>query len=418
MTIHLILRYSQIHNLTTVKKIILGLLIIPFFWLQVQLETLASPQIVQVDRAPIAVLDRLFTAPSPDSDWFDPLFLEQIPLADIEMILEQIQQTLGTYQSVRETEDGYLMVFEKGSVPTQISLNEKGQIVYLFFQPPIGNRLSWDEIRQQLQEFSGEISFLVTQNGEAIAQLNRDRPLAVGSAFKLAVLAALHEEITKENLAWDKVVKLESQWQSLPSGMLQDWREGFPVTLHTLATLMISLSDNTATDALISRLGREKVEAFSEHNRPFLTTREAFILKNPENQGLLQQYRARDEEGKRAVLEAARSASLPTVNLFAGNPIAMDVEWFFTNQELCGLMEKVGDLPLMSVNPGIANPANWQQVSFKGGSEPGVLNFTTQLLDKMGNRYCLALTWNDDRPLDEVRLLTVYTSAIAALQDR
>ena len=403
------------------KKFFFGLFIIPFLWFPLPGLTIASPEIAQVrpeeNRTPIILLDRLFTESSPDAEWFAPLFLQQIPLADIEKILAQIQKTLGAYQTVREGEDGYLIVFEQGSVPAQISLNEEGQIVYLFFQPPIAKILSWEEIVRQLHEFSGAISFLATKDGETIAQLHDDRPLAVGSAFKLAVLAALQQEISEGRFAWDEVVKLKSQWHSLPTGMLQDWQEDFPITVHTLATLMISLSDNTATDALISLLGRETVEAFSERNRPFLTTQEAFILKNPENQRLLQQYRAGDEEEKRHVLAAARSASLPQVNIFAGNPVAVDVEWFFSSRELCELMTKVGDLPLMSVNPGIANPDRWQKVSFKGGSEPGVLNFTTQFINETGSRYCLALTWNDDRPLDEMRLLTVYSSAIAALEE-
>jgi beta-lactamase class A len=406
------------------KKLCLGFLIIPFLWFSLEPISLAAPEIVQIDPAndrtvndtPIAVLDRLFTESPLEPEWFAPLFLQQISSVDIERIIEQIQQTLGDYQTIREVEDGYLIVFEKGSVPTQISLNDEGKIIYLFFQPPVDNALSWEEIIQQLEEFSGEIGFLVTQDGKAIAQLNSDRPLAVGSAFKLAVLAALQQEINAENLAWDEAIELESRWQSLPSGILQDWQEGFPVTLHTLATLMISLSDNTATDVLISLLGREKIETFSQRNRPFLTTREFFVLKNPENQSILQQYREGNEEQKRQVLEAARSASLPNANIFAGNPIALDIEWFLTSRELCALMAEVGDLPLMSVNPGIANPADWQSVAFKGGSEPGVLNFTTQLVDKTGSRYCLALTWNDDRPLNEVRLLTIYSSAIAALQ--
>jgi hypothetical protein len=42
---------------------------------------------------------------------------------------------------------------------------------------------------------------------------------------------------------------------------------------------MISVSDNTAADALLSIAGRENVEKFAPRNRPFLSTREAFILK-------------------------------------------------------------------------------------------------------------------------------------------
>ena len=42
---------------------------------------------------------------------------------------------------------------------------------------------------------------------------------------------------------------------------MQDWPPGAAVTVETLATLMISVSDNTATDTLIRLVGRERVEA-------------------------------------------------------------------------------------------------------------------------------------------------------------
>ena len=71
----------------------------------------------------------------------------------------------------------------------------------------------------------------------------------------------LREEVEAGRRAWDEVVRLEEAWKSLPSGLLQGWPEGSPLTLHTLAALMISLSDNTATDALIALLGRERLEA-------------------------------------------------------------------------------------------------------------------------------------------------------------
>lgn len=69
---------------------------------------------------------------------------------------------------------------------------------------------------------------------------------------------------------------------------------------------------------------------------------------------------------------------------FSGNPIAPNIEWFFTNRELRDLMRQVTDLPLMSVNLGRVNLNDWAKVSFKGGSELGVLNLTTWLVGKNG----------------------------------
>lgn len=47
--------------------------------------------------------------------------------------------------------------------------------------------------------------------------------------------------------------------KSLPGGILQNWPKGAPLTLHTLAGLMISQSDNTAADTLLEILGRDVV---------------------------------------------------------------------------------------------------------------------------------------------------------------
>ena len=44
---------------------------------------------------------------------------------------------------------------------------------------------------------------------------------------------------------------------------------------------MISVSDSTATDALIALLGRESIENYTALNRPLLTTREVSTLKHP-----------------------------------------------------------------------------------------------------------------------------------------
>lgn len=82
-------------------------------------------------------------------------------------------------------------------------------------------------------------------------------------------------------------------------------------------------------------------------------------------------------------------------------------------------MAQVKDLPLMGVNPGVATPQRWQSVAFKGGSEPGVLNFTTALTTSDGDRYCVAATWNDaTQPLDETALSRLYSGILAGLQSR
>ncbi|MCH1928006.1 class A beta-lactamase-related serine hydrolase, partial [Shewanella sp. C31] len=73
------------------------------------------------------------------------------------------------------------------------------------------------------------------------------------------------------------------------------------------------VSDNTATDALIALLGRERLEALAPHHRPFLTTREAFGLAARGNRDLLGAFREGNREVKRQVLEALAGRGLPQV---------------------------------------------------------------------------------------------------------
>jgi hypothetical protein len=105
------------------------------------------------------------------------------------------------------------------------------------------------------------------------------------------------------------------------------------------------------------------------------------------------------------------------VDIFAGGPVAIDVEWFFSTRELCDLMRRVQALPMMSLNPGLANPADWQRVAFKGGSEPGVLNLTTWLLGRDGRQFCVSATWNNPQArLDESQFFLLYTSLLGTLK--
>ncbi|NMB11632.1 MAG: serine hydrolase [Firmicutes bacterium] len=60
-----------------------------------------------------------------------------------------------------------------------------------------------------------------------------------------------HNPVEDQLSCRSSVIELKSDYISLPSGMLQEWPVGSPITLHTLASLMSSISNNTATNALI-----------------------------------------------------------------------------------------------------------------------------------------------------------------------
>ncbi len=195
------------------------------------------------------------------------------------------------------------------AVTIQISSVPPRLITGLLFGAPTTVATGLRDIENRLMMLHGQVSFLASRvDGDRVVPLAQDdsgRALAIGSAFKLYVLAQLVQSVAAGQHRWTDIVWLDSTRRSLPSGVTQAWPARAPVTLQTLATLMISQSDNTAADALLYALGREAVEnaqgaagnTHAERNRPFLTTRELFLLKSPQDSSLAAQY----ETGRTAV---------------------------------------------------------------------------------------------------------------------
>ncbi|MBE9028305.1 serine hydrolase [filamentous cyanobacterium LEGE 11480] len=381
-------------------------------------EAAPPPQTVTPKITPAAVLTRFFQTDEVKADWFTPEFLAAVPLPQVQGIIQQIKQ-LGQFESVQAAADGFVLQLSQVTIPAKIALTADGKISGLLFSPPTQNLASLEAAIAQFKQLPGQVSVLVRAGKTPIAALNSTQRLGVGSAFKLAVLDVLQSQIAEQKLTWQTVVPLQSQFKSLPSGKLQTWPDGALLTVQTLAALMISESDNTATDHLIQLVGRENLEAMAPPNRPFLMTREFFQLKSPSNQGLLNYYRQGNLEQQRSVLTALAKRPLPDVAEFTGDkPQALDVEWFFSATELCQLIDRVADLPLTRINPGVAAAQDWQQVAFKGGSEVGVLNFTTQVRSPDGRIYCMAATWNHNQAINQTRFASLYGGILNILQNQ
>lgn len=377
----------------------------------------ANPQSTSTQPTPQTpqgrMLMRLFTSSVVLANWFAPSFLAQVAAPQVQTIIQDMKQQLGPYQGVRAEGTEYIVVFEKGIVPTRLVLNQQGLISGLLFQAPRSHPQKSQDLTAAFKALPGQVSVLVLENGTPKLSYNPDQPLAVGSAFKLAVLNVLKTQIAAKQQSWDTVLKLKSNLKSLPSGFLHTWPSHSSLTVYSLAALMISQSDNTATDHLIQLVGKPALEKLSPRNTPFLMTREAFMLKHPKNVSLRDRFLAADAQQRQALLR--ESAPLPSVSDLGSGVLSPEIEWFYTTAELCQLMANVADLPLMQINPGLARPQDWQTISFKGGSEPGVLNFTTQLQNKEGKTFCVSATWNNNQPLEEAKFTALYSGLIDSL---
>jgi beta-lactamase class A len=365
---------------------------------------------------PQTVLTEILTAKTLSADVFSDTFGASVGVNKVNAVLDQLRAKLGAFQSVAPQKDGsFLAKFAKGTMVCEISLDNDGRVQGLFFQTPQLYATSLDDALGRITALAGSTSYVVIKNGKELAASGQDRALSVGSTFKLSVLAALQEQIARQKLHWNDVVPLSAAWKSLPSGFLQTWPNDTPLTLQTLATLMISQSDNTAADSLISIVGRPAIAQYADGNDPFMTTHDMFVLKSNGRSALRDAWRNGDTKQRTALVAKLDAMPIPKIGDLDRSPANSDIEWHYTNRQLCALMSQVQALPFMSVNPGIT-ATGWKRVAYKGGSDWGVFSMTVWLTADDGTTYCVSATENTTTsPANEDAFPTAFQSVTSYL---
>lgn len=368
---------------------------------------------------PAAALERVLTAPAEDPAWFSPALLAQVPASRMTEIVASIGKQLGTFERV--TGDGaggnYVAVYSGGTIACVISLDAAGIVDGIFFKVPQPTTASLGDALARFGSLHGTLGYVVTENGTERAAHGQDEALGVGSTFKLAVLTALVKQIAAGKRRWSDVVQVRDGWKSLPSGFLQTWPDGSHVTLETLASLMISISDNSATDLLIHTLGRAAIEPYAGANVPLLTTHDMFALKTKGAAAARKAWRSGDARARRRMIAVLDGAHL-SADALDLQPADDDIDWQFTNRQLCALMAGVRHLPLFEINPGVATPSDWKSVAYKGGSDAGIISMTTWLVAKSGKQFCVSVTLDDaTAAVDENAFSLDYLAVIDRLRD-
>jgi beta-lactamase class A len=89
--------------------------------------------------------------------------------------------------------------------------------------------------------------------------LNENESFPAASIIKLSILWAFFEQVETGRIQPDERISLDAADQVGGSGVLYTLAPGLNLTLLDLATLTITVSDNTATNILIDRLGLEAI---------------------------------------------------------------------------------------------------------------------------------------------------------------
>lgn len=123
------------------------------------------------------------------------------------------------------------------------------------------SRMNMDAIQNAIASFDGVVG-LAARNldtGEEIA-INADARFPTASAIKTAVMLEAFHQAADGTLSLDQRLTLRESDKVGGSGVLNGMSDGLELPVRDLIHLMIVLSDNTATNLLVNRLGTKRID--------------------------------------------------------------------------------------------------------------------------------------------------------------
>lgn len=121
------------------------------------------------------------------------------------------------------------------------------------------------ELEKIRKSFQGEMAIYAKnlKTGEEIA-IDADRVYETFSVIKVPIMAEVFRRAEAGEFAMSDRIALKSSHGRLPSGVLHFFEPGLNPTVLDLTTLMIVISDNSATDLLADKVGRANVTKFMQ----------------------------------------------------------------------------------------------------------------------------------------------------------
>ncbi len=219
------------------------------------------------------------------------------------------------------------------------------------------------------------------------------------------------DAVAADELDWSDELTITDGLKSVPSGRLQDEPTGTHVSVRQAADLMISISDNTATDLLLAAVGEDRIhqtvadlELSDDSLTPFLTTRQLFLLGwgAPDLAG---QWAESDGGERRELLDRLPKKLSVLDPAEVTTPVwSRGIGWFFTGAETCRMHAR-----LQEQADGI------DYLAFKGGSLPGVLALSYYVETPAQPAQALVVQVHDDSAVDSAAVLSATRGGLALL---
>ncbi len=350
---------------------------------------------------------------------FAPSFFSHTPEALLRSRLEHLVAECGPLAEleIRELKTGHSALvharFSRGFVAdgeVAVDDHDPPRIQWLNFEMPRQEHDDSNRLQRHDSRLPGTFSFMVRSldDDQVFAALDEHRLVGMGSASKLWIFLALARAIERGELQWQDVVRLEAGDRSLPTGVLQDWPEGSPLTLHSVAALLLGLSDNTAADLLLRQLGRARVEeelaacspAGRGTNTPFASTRGMFALVAGDDALHRAWVDGEAEERRRLLEDLETSGAGALADVAAEWPPGID--WNFSASDLCAALASMRHSmakdpvarDLFAMTHTALSLFGWSFAGFKGGSSAGRAAFAVLVADETGHWSAVALGVN------------------------
>jgi beta-lactamase class A len=125
--------------------------------------------------------------------------------------------------------------------------------------------------------------FLVDLNSGGYVDVNAGASFPAASTIKVPILVALFQDVDAGKIRLDEILTMQQDMVAGGSGNIQYKPVGTQFTVLELATKMITISDNTATNMLIAKLGG--IDALNQRFRSWGLTTTAIRNKLPDLEG-------------------------------------------------------------------------------------------------------------------------------------
>jgi len=127
---------------------------------------------------------------------------------------------------------------------------------------PARTSLLDQRVRTEVAQFKGRVNlFAKNLDTGAVYQLAGDEPVSTASTIKIAIMVEAFARVADGKAKWTDELLLTKQVKVGGSGILNEFSDGLRLTLRDGVTLMMIMSDNTATNLVIDVLTADAVNA-------------------------------------------------------------------------------------------------------------------------------------------------------------